>query len=675
MGDINDNQTNSNWRSLPNPLDNNGKKFWQNDLNPFFANGGGRGGGSNGRTRSDRGRGGYNGNGQQNGYGRPQYNDEDGNNNSYNRSGNMNGNSGGGHYSNGRYQNRTYDNRYRNYDNRQQSMQHMNNMNNRMDDGQNNFDPEPIQDQQFRNYSSFQRSNHQYPNPSSTSSRWGVQLPKNPREEERMFKDHLVTGINFEKYSKIPVEMNPSDGISTYDNFKDYGFHKILNDNIELAGFQQPTPVQKHAFGVISANRDMMACAQTGSGKTAAFLIPILHQLFIEGPGYNREGMATPRVLILAPTRELAQQIHGECRKFSYRSTLRSYCVGGGCPINRHIDSMKNGNINVLVATPGRLVDLLNRGYVKLGNIRFLVLDEADRMLDMGFEPQIRRIVEEEPSMTPVGERLTLMFSATFPDSIQKLAMVFLSNYVFLTVGRIGSTTEDITQRFIVLAPMEKRDYLRDILDINRDKLILVFVETKRECNDLEHFLLTHDYPAIAIHGDKQQADRELALSLFKKNEKRILLATSVAARGLDIPHVSHVINYDMPNEISEYTHRIGRTGRAGNEGNAISFVTDAHARICQDLYHQLIDAKQEIPPFLTNSGYEYSSNTRIHTTKARPYRDFRRPTTHYNNNTTTRTSYGSRPTSNNNQRPPQNNYNPNYHSSGQSSYNTNYFK
>jgi ATP-dependent RNA helicase DDX3X len=315
--------------------------------------------------------------------------------------------------------------------------------------------------------------------------------------------------------------------------------------------------------------------AQTGSGKTAGFLFPILSASFVEGPrapppesgpGYARR-RAYPTALILAPTRELVSQIHDEARKFAYRSWVRPAVVYGGADITMQLRSIERG-CDVLSATPGRLVDLMERGKISLKNVRYLVLDEADRMLDMGFEPQIRRIVQGE-DMPGVHERQTLMFSATFPREIQILAKDFLKDYIFLSVGRVGSTSENITQRIEYVEDNDKRSVLLDILHSEpQGGLTLVFVETKRMADMLSDFLITNNFPATAIHGDRSQRERESALATFRSGRTPIMVATAVAARGLDIPNVTHVINYDLPSDIDDYVHRIGRTGRAGEFEN-----------------------------------------------------------------------------------------------------------
>ncbi|GAB0178339.1 ATP-dependent RNA helicase DDX3X [Grus japonensis] len=256
-------------------------------------------------------------------------------------------------------------------------------------------------------------------------------------------------------------------------------------------------------------------------------------------------------------------------------------------------------------ATPGRLVDMMERGKIGLDFCKYLVLDEADRMLDMGFEPQIRRIVEQD-TMPPKGVRHTMMFSATFPKEIQMLARDFLDEYIFLAVGRVGSTSENITQKVVWVEESDKRSFLLDLLNATgKDSLTLVFVETKKGADALEDFLYHEGYACTSIHGDRSQRDREEALHQFRSGKSPILVATAVAARGLDISNVKHVINFDLPSDIEEYVHRIGRTGRVGNLGLATSFFNERNINITKDLLDLLVEAKQEVPSWLENMAYE----------------------------------------------------------------------
>jgi ATP-dependent RNA helicase DDX3X len=375
--------------------------------------------------------------------------------------------------------------------------------------------------------------------------------PSNPRVERELYgvpndPSKQQTGINFEKYDDIPVEASGQGVPEPVTRFTNPPLDEHLLSNIELSGYKVPTPVQKYSIPIVMGGRDLMACAQTGSGKTGGFLFPILAQAFKNGPsaapaaqngghGYGRQRKAYPTSLILAPTRELVSQIFDESRKFAYRSWVRPCVVYGGADIGSQLRQIERG-CDLLVATPGRLVDLIERGRISLQNIKYLVLDEADRMLDMGFEPQIRRIVEGE-DMPQVADRQTLMFSATFPRDIQMLARDFLKDYIFLSVGRVGSTSENITQKIEYVEDIDKRSVLLDILHTHGAGLSLIFVETKRMADSLSDFLINQGFPATSIHGDRTQREREKALEMFRSGRCPILVATAVAARGLDIPN------------------------------------------------------------------------------------------------------------------------------------------
>lgn len=466
-----------------------------------------------------------------------------------------------------------------------------------------------------------------------------VPAPSDPRAEIEIFGTQddpkfQSTGINFDNYDDIPVE---ATGNEVPEPITTFGapLEEHLITNINLARYTRPTPVQKYSIPIVANGRDLMACAQTGSGKTGGFLFPILSESFLKGPApiptqasnnsYFR--VAYPTSLVLAPTRELVSQIYDEARKFAYRSWVRPCVVYGGADINQQIRQIERG-CDLLVATPGRLVDLLSRGRISLENIKYLVLDEADRMLDMGFEPQIRRIVEQE-NMPGVEERQTLMFSATFPRDIQELARDFLKDYIFLSVGRVGSTSENITQNVVYVEEEDKKSALLDILTSEKAGLTLVFVETKRMADALCDFLIAQSFHATAIHGDRTQRERERALEMFRTGRSPVMVATAVAARGLDIPNVTQVINYDLPTDIDDYVHRIGRTGRAGNVGSATAFFNRNNKNVVRDLIDILREANQEIPSFLesiareSNYGKRGGRGSGTRTTSTRDFRKF----------------------------------------------------
>ncbi|CAM8940117.1 unnamed protein product [Rhodiola kirilowii] len=426
--------------------------------------------------------------------------------------------------------------------------------------------------------------------------------------------------INFDAYEDIPVESSGENVPPPVDTFEEIDLGKALNENIKKCKYVKPTPVQRHAIPIAIAGRDLMACAQTGSGKTAAFCFPIICGILngqSTGMVMPRGGgrVACPTGLILSPTRELSCQIHDEVKKFAYQTGLKAEVVYGGAPIVQQFRNIERG-VDILVATPGRLVDMIERDRISLKMIKYLALDEADRMLDMGFERQIRKIVQQM-DMPPPGSRQTMLFSATFPDEIQRLASDFLSNYIFLSVGRVGSSTDLISQKVELVEDMDKRSRLVDLLQSQRARgkngkhsLTLVFVETKRGADSLESWLTGNGFPATAIHGDKVQMERERALRSFKCGATPIMVATDVASRGLDIPHVSHVINFDLPRGIDDYVHRIGRTGRAGKHGVATAFFNDNNLPIAKALVTLMQEAKQEVPAWLKDCANKSSSHS-----------------------------------------------------------------
>ncbi|KAL1443950.1 hypothetical protein MTO96_030109 [Rhipicephalus appendiculatus] len=425
-----------------------------------------------------------------------------------------------------------------------------------------------------------------------TDEDWTRPLPRDERIERELFSQGH-TGINFEKYEDIPVEATGDDSPKHINSFDDCSLTEIIRMNIELAHYTSPTPVQKHAIPIILSKRDLMACAQTGSGKTAAFLVPILNQVFEEGPPknvpaphrYSSRPKQYPLALILSPTRELACQIYEEACKFAYRSRVRPCVVYGGADPVQQMKDLDRG-CHLLVATPGRLVDMMERGKVSLELVRYLVLDEADRMLDMGFEPQIRRIVLEDnmPPRWPAAD------THVFRHLPQESA---------------GTGTQVLGQLHLPGPGLRNGDASAS------DSLTLSFVETKKGADALEHFLLKEGYPVTSIHGDRTQREREEALWSFRTGRTPILVATAVAARGLDIPNVKHVINFDLPSDIEEYVHRIGRTGRVGNLGLATSFFNEKNRNMALDLVELITETKQELPDWLASLAKEVQAEQR----------------------------------------------------------------
>ena len=327
-------------------------------------------------------------------------------------------------------------------------------------------------------------------------------------------------------------------------------------------GYTEPTPIQTQAIPVVLAGRDLLAAAQTGTGKTAGFTLPMLQRLGASG-GNQR----TVRALILVPTRELAAQVQESVRTYGAHQPLRSVVIFGGVGINPQIDSLRRG-VEIVVATPGRLLDHVQQKTIDLSKVEILVLDEADRMLDMGFIPDIRRILALLPR-----QRQNLLFSATFPDEIRKLAAGFMHDPATVEVARRNTPAELVAQVAHPVDATRKRELLAHLVKSNDWRQVLVFTRTKHGANRLAEQLERDGIEADAIHGNKSQNARTRALKRFKDNELRVLVATDIAARGLDIEFLPHVVNYDLPHVAEDYVHRIGRTGRAGSTGEAVSLV------------------------------------------------------------------------------------------------------
>ncbi len=359
-------------------------------------------------------------------------------------------------------------------------------------------------------------------------------------------------------------------------NFSELGLAAAQLRSCESLGYTEPTPIQQQAIPVILSGRDLIGCAETGTGKTAAFLLPIIQQL--SGPealaatsarGRSKRNHSSPaRVLILAPTRELATQIEKNYRELNLAKTHRSVTLIGGTSLPKQIEALQKG-ATVIIATPGRLLDLTERRSVDLSKVETLVLDEADRMLDMGFLPAIRRVL----SMVP-AKRQTLLFSATMSSEIEKLARSTMQQPTLIEVTQRGKAAAMVTQTAYPVAQESKTALLLDLLERERFERVLVFTRTRRGAERLSHILSARDHSVNRIHADRTQSQREAALRGFRDGKTRVLVATDIAARGLDVDAVSHVINYDVPAAPEDYVHRIGRTGRAGNQGRAITIVT-----------------------------------------------------------------------------------------------------
>ncbi len=348
--------------------------------------------------------------------------------------------------------------------------------------------------------------------------------------------------------------------------FSELNLHRQVLKAVTAEGYETPTPIQLQSIPHLLEKRDLLGIAQTGTGKTAAFALPTLNHL--REQNQNRTPKST-KVLVLAPTRELAAQIAESFQTYSKFMDCVTQTVFGGVKINKQIRALERG-CHVLVATPGRLLDLVNQGAVQLGDVEVLILDEADQMLDMGFIHDLQKIISHVPK-----ERQTLLFSATMPKLISDLAEKYLKDPVRVSVAPESTTAERVTQGVIHVANNNKLQLLGKLLDDPSIDRALVFTRTKHGADKVVRKLMAKKYPAMAIHGNKSQAQRLKALAAFKSGECRILIATDIAARGIDIDGISHVINFEMPNVAEQYVHRIGRTARAGREGVSISLVAE----------------------------------------------------------------------------------------------------
>ena len=348
----------------------------------------------------------------------------------------------------------------------------------------------------------------------------------------------------------------------------------ILNA-LTKQGYTEPTPIQQQAIPYVLEGRDVMGCAQTGTGKTAAFAIPIIQRIHASKQADNSNKI---RALIVTPTRELAIQIEESFKNYGSELKLRYTVIFGGVNQSQQVNRLKNG-VDVLIATPGRLLDLQQQGFIKLGNLEIFVLDEADRMLDMGFIHDVKKIIKMIPA-----KRQTLFFSATMPKEITSLANSILTDPVKVEVNPVSSTAEMIEQALYYVDTPAKKDLLVHVLKETKAPSVLVFSRTKHGADKIVKLLAKNKVTAEAIHGNKSQNARQRALSNFKDKTSRVLVATDIAARGIDIDELSFVINYDIPNIPETYVHRIGRTGRAGASGIAVSFCDKEERKYIRDI-------------------------------------------------------------------------------------------
>ncbi|KAG5871721.1 hypothetical protein JTB14_036477 [Gonioctena quinquepunctata] len=417
------------------------------------------------------------------------------------------------------------------------------------------------------------------------------------------------SGEGIEQYrntKEITVDANAPNPIQNFDeaNFPDYVLNEISNQ-----GYEAPTAIQAQGWPIAMSGHDMVGIAQTGSGKTLGYILPAIVHINNQAPLNRGEG---PIALILAPTRELAQQIQQVANDFGRSSYVRNTCVFGGAPKGPQARDLERG-VEICIATPGRLIDFLSKGTTNLERCTYLVLDEADRMLDMGFEPQIRKILGQ---VRP--DRQTLMWSATWPKEVKKLAADFMSNPVHLNIGSMSlSANHNILQIVDVCQEHEKEQKLGSLLqEIGNngepDAKIIIFVETKRKVEGITKAIRRYGWPAVAMHGDKSQQERDYVLREFRNGKATILVATDVAARGLDVDGIKYVVNYDYPNSSEDYIHRIGRTGRSESTGTSYAFFTPSNFKQAKDLVSVLTEANQMVNPKLSeiaNRAGNYGGN------------------------------------------------------------------
>lgn len=360
--------------------------------------------------------------------------------------------------------------------------------------------------------------------------------------------------------------------------FKDLGINEKILQALTEQGYEKPTPIQEQAIPTLLKHNDLIGLAQTGTGKTAAFAVPTLQNL--KEKAFDRNGKRKIRALVLTPTRELAIQIQENFEMYGKYMDLRSTVVFGGVAQRYQVKALRNG-VDTLIATPGRLEDLMSQGYIDLSQIEIFILDEADRMLDMGFINDVKRIIKKLPK-----KKQTLLFSATMPSEISSIAEMLLNNPTTVAVTPVSSTVETVEQSVYYVDQRNKTQLLIDVLENKSFDSVLVFTRTKRGADRVARDLCRSNINAVAIHGDKSQGARQRALSGFKEGTINIMVATDIAARGIDINELKYVVNYELPEVPETYVHRIGRTGRAGFSGAAISFCNFEEIPLLKDIEH-----------------------------------------------------------------------------------------
>lgn len=382
----------------------------------------------------------------------------------------------------------------------------------------------------------------------------------------------------------MKVSKNSSSNQTDRVGFDEFNLSNTILEGIKDAGYSVPTPVQEATIPFALKGRDILASAKTGTGKTASFLLPIIEKLILQGSG---DDFIHPRALVIAPTRELARQIGESFKIYAVHTKLRHFVLDGGGKILSQVKKIQEG-VDLIVATPGRLIDLDKLKKINLQNVQILVLDEADTIFDMGFIRDLEAIIELMPPKFQ-----TMLFSATFPAAVKRLSEELLRNPKHITVDRLGTTADEIKQVVYDVDKSKKAELLSYMIGAQNWQQVLVFTRTKVLAQKIEEDLIQDGLSASSIHGDKKQGARSKALNAFKEGKFRVLVATDIAARGLDIENLPYVINYDMPKHSSEYIHRIGRTGRAGKKGLAISFVSPEEEGMLKNI-EQLL--RKQIP-------------------------------------------------------------------------------
>ena len=490
------------------------------------------------------------------------------------------------------------------------------------------------------------------PNETKWASRYGrpgyVKSSKN-EEDMKYINEHLKNlekkdAFDFNSMDKNAhihiflkndeIEFKSEDFPNSFNNID---FHPLLKNNLVKMKYDQMTPIQKVIIPYILQKNDCLGCAETGSGKTIAFLSPIISLLLNEGPPKEDEkylkknskysnSTSYPVCLILVPTRELAEQIFIESRKLLYKTGIVVCKCYGGVPTDSQIRELRMG-VDIVIGTPGRINEFIDKKILFLDLVKYLVIDESDRMLDMGFKPQLESIIIKNEHMSSKDERINLMFSATIPKEVEEISYEFMKENCYLISTNKNkdnikgyNANENVEQLIYYVNDEEKISKLHEILQTTEGN-VLIFLEKKKSVDKLESFLISRNYNVIGIHGDKPQIERQKAIKKFSSGEIPILVATDVASRGLDFPNVSYVFNFDMPKNIEDYIHRIGRTGRVGNKGKAISFYNNNNKQIGQALVNELKKSNQKIPEFLEE--FDFSSyNYQFYNSEITPYNE-----------------------------------------------------